>query len=115
MDDDPVFTGLLKDRLESGGYSSSVSFSLKSAEENIKATNYRYIILDINLPDGDGLDFVERMPELFSGSIIIVVSAFLNSKKRQKAESLGVHKIFEKPCSPTILLREIDIVHNRKE
>ena len=35
------------------------------AKELVKATNYNYIIIDLNLPDGESIDFIREFDELF--------------------------------------------------
>ena len=55
VEDDIIICGGVKIFLESKGYKADCAYSLAEAEAALSGS-YNLIILDINLPDGNGLD-----------------------------------------------------------
>ncbi len=60
VEDDIIICGGVKIFLESKGYKADCVYSLAQAERAL-ASSYSLIILDINLPDGSGLDLCSRI------------------------------------------------------
>ncbi|MCL2386590.1 MAG: response regulator transcription factor [Defluviitaleaceae bacterium] len=61
VEDEPVVQANNKKILERRGYVTRQAFSLAEARKHIKAETPRAIVLDINLPDGSGLDFLQEL------------------------------------------------------
>ena len=65
IEDDPFFQTLIEESLSRGRhFELEFAASLASAREKLKNQNYDAIILDLSLPDGDGLRFLTEMPQL---------------------------------------------------
>jgi two-component system, CitB family, response regulator len=58
-----------------------------------------FILLDNNLPDGKGIDFLQEYNALFEGSKIIMMTADISDHLRQKAYQWGVYEFLLKPFS----------------
>lgn len=64
VDDDAKLCGLLRDYLEGFGFSLDVAEDASSGLEKAVANEYDVILLDMMLPDMDGLDVLRRLREI---------------------------------------------------
>lgn len=63
---------LLSYKLQKFGFKCESAFTLQQAEDSVKTTKYDYIVVDLNLPDGEGIDFIRNFDELYSTKIIVI-------------------------------------------
>jgi PAS domain S-box-containing protein len=63
---------LLSYKLQRFGFRCDSAFTLQQAKDSVKVNNYDYIIVDLNLPDGEGIDFIRKFDELYSTKIIVL-------------------------------------------
>ena len=95
----------------------SLGFQVNTAEDALYAINSAVndvpdvIILDINLPDGDGLSVAEQLLEDSSTADIPVVfiTASKEPKFRERAANLSAVAFLEKPFNSSELLDAIDL------
>jgi CheY-like chemotaxis protein len=64
------------------------------------------ILMDVNLPDGDGLDLVAelRTQARYDGIRIYAVTAYLMGETQARAQAAGCDGLFEKPVDTAKLL-----------
>lgn len=74
-------------------YASTLTEGFKLFTEN----DYDLLFLDINLPDGNGLDAIEGLIKRNSSTNIIVMSAYNTKEYNDKAIKLGAHMFMGKP------------------
>jgi CheY-like chemotaxis protein len=67
------------------------------------------ILMDVHLPDGDGLDVVEnlRSDPRFADVRIYAVTANLMREARERAREVGCDGFFEKPLDTESLLKTL--------
>ena len=68
------------------------------------------LLLDMMLPDGSGLDVLETMNELQSGTLkttVVVLTASDDASLRQRCDELGVHDYIQKPVHEGEFLRVV--------
>jgi two-component system chemotaxis response regulator CheY len=65
-------------------------------------------ILDVTMRDMDGIEVLNRLRELDSGAIAIVVTADVQTSTRQMAEQAGAVGFVMKPVLPAVLLEAVD-------
>ncbi|WP_163561251.1 response regulator transcription factor, partial [Klebsiella oxytoca] len=56
IDDDARLTGMVGDYLQAAGFEVNTAGSLAEAREALAQSRFELIVLDLMLPDGDGLD-----------------------------------------------------------
>ena len=61
-------------KLERYGFKCENAFTLQQARDYINNSKYAYIILDLDLPDGEGIDFIRKFEELYTTKIIVLSS-----------------------------------------
>ena len=83
--------------LSDEGFSCESSSTLKDAEEKVSLYLYDCLLIDINLPDGSGLDLIEPAKKRNANAGIIIVSAKETLEDRIKGLNLGADDYLVKP------------------
>ena len=76
VDDDKAVCSALKGHLESEGYRAFEAYSLEGAREVLSTSRIHAVLLDQNLPDGNGLDFITEIKEEWPQVSIIVITGY---------------------------------------
>ena len=110
IEDDENNYVLISDLLEYSGYSPRRA---ASGEEGVKLatqTNPDVILLDVDLPDIDGYEVLERLRESLAGSpvVIIAMTSYAMSGDRERLLEAGCHGYIEKPIDPSRVIQEIE-------
>jgi DNA-binding response OmpR family regulator len=98
IDDERDFCELIKSILLRENFLVDCAFTLKDAEGKLRE-NPEIILLDINLPDGSGLDYLQMHPVPFMNSSVIVITADPSESTREKAALEGTAAFLSKPFS----------------
>ena len=112
VDDDAKLCGLLRDYLEGFGFSLDVAEDASSGLEKAVANEYDVILLDMMLPDMDGLDVLRRLREIGSTPIVIF-SAQDEEASRIVGLEMGADDYVPKAFSSRELLARIRAVLRR--
>ena len=81
---------------------------LKSARDQIFLTNPSLVILDINLPDGNGLDLVKEIRERSLSVPVILLSANDTDSDVVKGLEMGADDYVTKPFSLSVLRARVN-------
>jgi two-component system, OmpR family, response regulator len=98
IDDERDFCELIKNILAKENFEVDCAFSLEEAEEKL-SENPQIVLLDNNLPDGCGLDFLQMHPVPFMNSSVIVITADPTEATKEKAIREGTVAFLSKPFS----------------
>ncbi len=79
------------------GHSCESATTMKEAEEKISLYLYDCLLIDVNLPDGSGLDLIEPAKKRNSNAGIIIVSARETLDDRIRGLNLGADDYLVKP------------------
>ena len=104
VDDEPSILGTLKKALSLEGYSTDVAGGLAVAEERLQKKDYDIVLLDLGLPDGDGLDWLAKLRERGETAEVIMMSGHGSIDAAVRATKLGALDFLEKPLSTDHLL-----------
>ncbi len=96
-EDDELLNELLKDFLEREGYFVKSFYEGNTAYEYLKKEKYDILILDINLPDIDGLSILQKLREKKISPPTIIISAINDIEHITKAYDLGCFDYIKKP------------------
>jgi len=69
----------------------------KTAIENIKSIQFDLILLDVQMPEMDGIQTLERIKTIDKNIPVILVSAHLTDERIERAMKLGMFDYIEKP------------------
>jgi len=108
IDDEKNVAELLKDILEDEGYNVDTAYSIKEAKEKLKNTEFDIVLLDIWLPDGDGLELIPFIRKNFPSTKIVMISGHANIPIAVKSLKEGAFDFLEKPISTESLLAVVD-------
>ena len=109
VDDDPDLLLGLKLRLKASGYQVVTAMDVKSAISVAMEETPHIIILDIGLPDGDGFDVMQRLKEVMTIRIPVVILSGRDPKTNIEQACIGgAEAYFLKPADNDELIDEID-------
>ncbi len=111
VEDDVIICGGVKIFLENKGYKADCAYSLAEAEEAL-SSSYSLVILDINLPDGNGLDLCSRIYKECRVPVIFL-SADDTDEDMVKGFKAGCDDYIAKPFSTDLLNQRIMAVLRR--
>ncbi|NQT29719.1 MAG: response regulator [Candidatus Saganbacteria bacterium] len=82
----------------------------------LKGNRIRLIVLDIKMPEMDGLQFLEEIRKNYGGNIgVIMLTAYEDAEKWERATSGFIISYIKKPFDPEKLLLTIDKFFEGKE
>lgn len=88
--------------LEEMGYAVNSLFTLAEARQRLKSTRPDVIVMEVNLPDGSGIDFCREIRETVSAHIIFLTMANGASVELECVKA-GADSFLRKPYSPELL------------
>lgn len=115
VEDEPSLRELIRDFLEKERYVVEVSADFQSAMQKIADYTYDCILLDIMLPDGSGLDLLERLKVLRKPENVIIISAKDSLEDRVVGLELGADDYLPKPFHLVELHARIKSVLRRNQ
>lgn len=97
VDDDEVMRQTLSDVLKKKGYAVSTADTGGQTISSIKEQLFDLILLDIRLPDMDGLDVLKGIKEIESDIMVIVMTAYSDVQTAVTAMKSGAYDYIDKP------------------
>ena len=114
VDDEPKITQLVRDYLERAGFGILVAHDGKKALSLAKTEKPDLVVLDLGLPQLDGLDFTREFRKTSNAPIIMLTARAEESDKLIGLE-LGADDYMTKPFSPKELVARVRVVFRRIE
>jgi DNA-binding response OmpR family regulator len=114
VDDEPKITQLVKDYFERAGFAVKVAHDGKSALSLARTAKPDMVVLDLGLPNLDGLDFTREIRKSSNVPIIMLTARAEESDKLVGLE-LGADDYMTKPFSPKELVARARVVFRRME
>jgi DNA-binding response OmpR family regulator len=75
IEDERELAALLRDALERGGFAVDLAGSVLTASDCLDIVDYDVVILDLGLPDGDGLSLLRRIRRAGSALPVLILTA----------------------------------------
>lgn len=108
VEDDRTILESFKDILECEGYIVDTARNGREAMEKSESRNYDLVLLDLKLPDVEGMDLLTRLNQISPRLIIIMVTAHAKKESADVSLSLGADAFITKPVNPEDLVRFIE-------
>jgi DNA-binding response OmpR family regulator len=108
IEDDANLGVSLKNYLEGEGYTLKLLTTLKEASE-LDLSNFKIIILDWMLPDGQGLDFLKKIRQSLISNPVIMLTARAELIDKVIALESGANDYLTKPFEPRELVARIRV------
>jgi two-component system KDP operon response regulator KdpE len=107
VDDEPPILRFLRASLQSQGYIVSTATNARTALDMVRGHTADLVVLDLGLPDMDGLDVVRQIRDGGETLPIIILSSRDNESAKVKAFDLGADDYVTKPFGIDELLARI--------
>ncbi|RJQ28704.1 MAG: sigma-54-dependent Fis family transcriptional regulator [Peptococcaceae bacterium] len=114
-DDEEGVRQALRDVLEDSGYKVELAANGTQALEKIKELDPRAVLLDIRMPDLDGMRVLEIVRETGAKVPIILITAYGSTETTIKAMKLGAFDYITKPFNLDELLAAVKKAVNMQE
>jgi two-component system response regulator AtoC len=108
-EDDEDLAFVIREALTRQGYEAEVAPTAGALLDKLKAGSYDLILLDVRLPDMDGLDAIPRCRDLAPETPIIVMTAHGTRQIAMNAITRGAYDFFTKPLK----MAEFQVVVSR--
>ncbi len=99
IDDDQLICSTLSSVMRAGGHAPSCAFTLKEGLEIAASHPFDVVILDVRMPDGSGLDVLQRIRETPSCPEVIIITGFSDKDGAELAITHGAWDYIEKSVS----------------
>lgn len=107
VEDDRLLNKTLAYNLVSDGYAVEATFNAKNAVDMLNKSKYDLILLDINLPDGNGLDLCRLIKPEHPNTMVIFLTANDQESDQIKGYEAGAVDYITKPFSIAALQKKI--------
>ncbi len=106
LDDEPEIRMILADALEDAGFRTMAFSRATEFEAALKSTTPDVCLVDLGLPDKDGLSLVHRLA-LELGAAVIIISGRAQVQDRITGLELGADDYIIKPFDPTEVVARV--------
>ncbi|NJM15666.1 MAG: response regulator [Bacteroidales bacterium] len=114
VEDDHSSQLYIEELLNDDCYHMVTASGAKEALEKAESNRYDIILMDIRLPDGNGLDVVKKIRETNRKVCIIAQTAYAMRADAENAITAGCNDYIAKPINKDVLLKKI-WMHLNKE
>ncbi|MBD3292515.1 MAG: response regulator [Armatimonadia bacterium] len=105
VDDEPYIREVCGRALQRAGYHVALAEDGAGAHEELGAAAFDAAILDINLPDTDGLQLLREVKEHNPDAVVVLITGFATLETAMEAVRLGAYEYVRKPFGA------VDLVH----
>ena len=115
IDDDTRLTAMVGDYLRANGYEVEVTGSLAAGRDRLRGASFDALVLDLMLPDGDGLDLTRelRADARLKRLPLLMLTARGEPLDRVLGLELGADDYLAKPFEPRELLARVKALLRR--
>ncbi|RBI76062.1 DNA-binding response regulator [Roseovarius sp. TE539] len=106
LDDEPAIRAMLADALEEAGFRTRTFNRATEFEASLRTTTPDVCLVDLSLPDRDGLTLVHRLA-LEQGATVIIISGRAQVQDRVTGLELGADDYIIKPFDPAEVVARI--------
>jgi two-component system response regulator AtoC len=103
-DDNELIRETLQKALVSEGYRVQLAKNGQECLEAVRHGDIDLILLDMRLPDINGIEILQRLRQTQSDSIVLMMTAYGDVESTKKALELGAFDFIRKPVTPKALV-----------
>jgi len=107
IDDDTALHRVFTRILQKEGYTIETAETGKEALEKIQKNSFQVALIDVKLPDVNGLDLLPILKETAPSMVKIIITGYSIPDGKTGALQLGADDFFKKPVPPPVLLEAI--------
>jgi DNA-binding NtrC family response regulator len=106
IDDEPELCWVISRDLHAAGYEVTTAASFRTGQEALETKRPEVVLLDLRLPDGDGLELLRRIRESQDSPVVILLTGHATIESAVRAMKLGAFDYLVKP----VHLEEVRLV-----
>jgi len=114
VDDEPAIIAALQPALAAQGYGLTCAATASEALGHVAATETDLVLLDLGLPDADGIEIISKLKKI-SGATVIVLSARHQEAAKVRALDEGADDYINKPFGIDELLARLRAADRRRQ
>jgi two-component system response regulator HydG len=107
IDDDDTLLRIMTRIFQKKGYTVNTAQSGLEALSKLEAKSYAAALIDVKLPDMNGLDLLNRLRTIAPSMIKIILTGYPSDEDRVRALDRGADYYLAKPVKPEILVEII--------
>ena len=113
VEDDRLLNNTLCYNLDAAGYAVDSALTKSVASNFLTKQDYDLIVLDVNLPDGNGFDFCREVKERRPDTAVIFLTANDMESDMLKGYELGAEDYVTKPFPMSVFQKKLSVVLGR--
>lgn len=113
VEDDRLLNNTLCYNLDAAGYVVDSALTKSAASDFLTKQDYDLIVLDVNLPDGNGFDFCREVKERRPNTAVIFLTANDMESDMLKGYELGAEDYVTKPFPMSVFQKKLSVVLGR--
>ena len=114
VDDEKEFVDSLAERLVIRDYDVTTSLNGKDAVEKVKGYNFDVVILDVAMPEMDGIATLREIKQTKPLTEVIMLTGQGTIESAVEGMKLGAYDYLMKPCETEDLVSKLDKAFQRK-
>jgi DNA-binding NtrC family response regulator len=114
IDDEEDFLAVMSDRMKARNMQVSTASSAKEGLEKAASGNYDAVILDVMMPEMNGIDALKILKEKNPDLEVILLTGHATIKQGIEAMKLGALDLLEKPADINALTEKIHAAQAKK-
>ena len=114
VDDEIRLAEAFREQLTEEGMHVSVAHRAKEALSAMKRENFDVAVLDIKLPDMDGVELLLKLKQMEPTTEVIMLTGYASVATAIRSMKLGAYDYLTKPCKMTELSNVITKAHEKK-
>lgn len=114
VEDEKPLADSISKYLKQEGYICEIALNYRQAEERISENNYDCILVDIGLPDGNGLELIKLLKSNQSPDGVLVLSAKNSIEDKINGLEIGADDYLTKPFHLSELNARIKSIYRRR-
>jgi len=107
IDDDEIIRRTLKSALAKEGFRVDTAPNGRTGQEKSMHTHYDVALLDLRLPDLDGMTLIKTLRERNPDLKEIIITGYPSLQNATRAVDEGANAFLIKPIKPTVLIKKI--------
>ena len=113
VEDNVRLSELVKKNLIKSGFVTDIAKDIEEAVHNLKSYSYDAIVLDLNLPDGNGMSFLKQIRDKKNQIPVIILTANIDFNNKIKGLNIGADDYLTKPFKHEELVARIKAILRR--
>lgn len=114
VEDEKPLSDSISNYLKQEGYICETALNFDQADRKISGSNYDCIVLDIGLPDGNGLNLIKTLKENKMNDGVLILSAKNSIEDKIKGLEIGADDYLTKPFHLAELNARIKSIFRRR-